>query len=96
MIDRATKAHLHDHLRWVRETLVWTLEGLSEYNIRRPMTRTGTNVLGLVKHNAVWDALRGMARRMTDASLNRIGSAAVTATVRAADAGGEGCCSRTA
>ncbi len=57
MIDEdATKAHLHDHLRWVREALVWKLDGLSEYDIRRPMTPTGTNLLGLVKHNAIWDS----------------------------------------
>lgn len=51
-----SKAHLHDHLRWVRETLVWKLDGLSEYDIRRPLTSTGTNLLGLIKHTAVWDS----------------------------------------
>ena len=56
MIDEFAKAHLHDQLRWVREALVWKLDGLSEYDIRRPMTPTGTNLLGLVKHNAVWDS----------------------------------------
>ncbi|MCU1399247.1 MAG: type restriction-modification system methyltransferase subunit [Acidimicrobiales bacterium] len=56
MIDDAAKSHLHDHLRWVREALVWKLEGLSEYDVRRPMTATGTNLLGLVKHNAIWDS----------------------------------------
>jgi hypothetical protein len=29
---------------------VWKLDGLSEYDARRPMTPTGTNLLGLVKH----------------------------------------------
>ena len=56
MIDADVKAHLHDHLRWVREALVWKLEGLSEYDVRRPLTSTGTNLLGLVKHNAVSDS----------------------------------------
>ena len=56
MIDEFAKAHLHDHLRWVREALVWKLDGLSEYDIRRPMTSTGTNLLGLVKHNAISDS----------------------------------------
>jgi len=56
MIDDVGKAHLHEHLRWVREALVWKLDGLSEYDIRRPMTPTGTNLLGLIKHNATWDA----------------------------------------
>ena len=30
--------------------LVWKLDGLGEYDIRRPLTATGTNLLGLVKH----------------------------------------------
>jgi len=46
------KGDLHDYLRGARETLVWKLQGLSEYDIRRPLTPTGTNLLGLVKHNA--------------------------------------------
>jgi hypothetical protein len=56
VIDQVAKDHLHDHLRWVREALVWKLDGLSEYDIRRPLTATGTNLLGLVKHNAIWDS----------------------------------------
>jgi len=56
MIDEFAKAHLHDHLRWVREALVWKLDGLGEYDIRRPLTSTGTNLLGLVKHLAVWES----------------------------------------
>ena len=56
MIGVALKEHLHDHRRWVREVLVWKLEGLSEYDVRRPLTVTGTNLLGLVKHCAIWDA----------------------------------------
>jgi hypothetical protein len=45
------KADLHTYLRGARETLVWKLDGLSEYDIRRPLTPTGTNLLGLVKHS---------------------------------------------
>jgi Protein of unknown function (DUF664) len=56
MIDEFAKEHLHDHLRWVREALVWKLDGLCEYDIRRPLTATGTNLLGLVKHLAVWES----------------------------------------
>ena len=56
MIDDVAKAHLHDKLRAVREALVWKLGGLSEYEIRRPLTSTGTNLLGLVKHNAISDS----------------------------------------
>jgi uncharacterized damage-inducible protein DinB len=56
VIDEFAKEHLHDQLRWVREALVWKLDGLSEYDIRRPLTSTGTNLLGLVKHLAVWES----------------------------------------
>ena len=46
------KGDLHGYLRGARETLVWKLEGLREYDIRRPLTPTATNLLGLVKHSA--------------------------------------------
>ncbi|MGZ0200527.1 DinB family protein [Streptomyces sp. RM1] len=46
------KADLHRYLQTAREALLWKLEGLSEYDIRRPLTPTGTNLLGLVKHVA--------------------------------------------
>jgi hypothetical protein len=39
MNDDVVKAHLHQKLRAARETLVWKLDGLSEYDIRRPKTR---------------------------------------------------------
>ncbi len=52
MIDEFAKEYLHDDLRRIREALVWKLDGLSEYEIRRPLTSTGTNLLGLVKHAA--------------------------------------------
>jgi len=35
---------------------LWKLVGLSEYDIRRPMMPTGTNLLGLVKHVASVEA----------------------------------------
>ncbi|MET9629407.1 DinB family protein [Lentzea sp. NPDC006480] len=46
------KADLHRYLRTAREVLLWKLDGLSEYDARRPLTPTGTNLLGLVKHVA--------------------------------------------
>jgi len=49
------KSDLHRYLRQGREALVWKLEGLSEYDARRPLTPTGTNLLGLVKHVASVD-----------------------------------------
>ncbi|MDX3753636.1 DinB family protein [Streptomyces sp. AK08-02] len=46
------KADLRFYLQSARDALLWKLEGLSEYDIRRPLTPTGTNLLGLVKHVA--------------------------------------------
>ncbi|WP_405557322.1 DinB family protein [Streptomyces sp. NBC_01171] len=46
------KADLLRYLRSAREALLWKLDGLSEYDARRPLTPTGTNLLGLVKHAA--------------------------------------------
>ncbi len=56
MIDEFAKEYLHDALRWNREALVSKLDGLSEYDIRRPLTTTGTNLLGLIKHLSVSEA----------------------------------------
>jgi uncharacterized damage-inducible protein DinB len=44
------KADLHRYLKTGRDALVWKLEGLSEYDARRPLVPTATNLLGLVKH----------------------------------------------
>lgn len=52
MTNFDAKAELLDYLQGARETLLWKLDGLSEYDIRRPLTPTGTNLLGLVKHQA--------------------------------------------
>ncbi|MFR9727453.1 DinB family protein [Streptomyces sp. MS19] len=46
------KADLRRYLDIARDVLLWKLDGLSEYDIRRPLTPTGTNLLGLVKHVA--------------------------------------------
>lgn len=43
---------LKRYLREAHEALLWKLDGLSEYDVRRPMTQTGTNLLGLLKHVA--------------------------------------------
>lgn len=56
MIDEFAKAYLHDALQWARADLVRKLEGLSEYDVRRPRTLTGTNLLGLVKHLTLSEA----------------------------------------
>jgi hypothetical protein len=44
------KALLHHHLKLARDALVYKVEGLSEQDRRRPMTGTGTNLIGVVKH----------------------------------------------
>jgi uncharacterized damage-inducible protein DinB len=46
------KETLHRYLQNQREAVLWKLEGLSDRDVRWPMTPTGTNLLGLVKHLA--------------------------------------------
>ena len=52
MPETNPKADLHRYLQAARAALLWKLDGLSEYDIRRPMVPSGTNLLGLVKHLA--------------------------------------------
>ena len=40
------------YLQGLRETVLWKVEGLDERDQRMPLTRTGTNLLGVVKHLA--------------------------------------------
>lgn len=55
--SEATFKHaLHHDLQAGREALLWKLEGLGDYDLRRPMVPTGTNLLGLVKHTASVEA----------------------------------------
>jgi hypothetical protein len=56
MIDEFAKAYLHDYLKHIREAMLAKVDGLSEYDARRPLTTTGTNLLGLIKHLATWEA----------------------------------------
>jgi hypothetical protein len=50
------KATLRRYLQQGRDALVWKLDGLGEYDIRRPMTPTGTSLLGLIKHDTATEA----------------------------------------
>lgn len=50
MEGRDPKADLHRHLQAGRDAVLSKLDGLSEYDIRRPLVPTGTNLLGLIKH----------------------------------------------
>lgn len=56
MIDEFAKDSLHRRLRRDREALLWKLDGLAAYDARRPLTATGTSLLGLVKHVATVEA----------------------------------------
>ena len=46
------KADLLHYLQGARGAMLWKLDGLTEYDARRPLTPTGTNLLGMVKHLA--------------------------------------------
>ena len=46
------KAVLLRYQRSARAAVTWKLEGLSDHDVRRPLTPTGTNLLGVVKHLA--------------------------------------------
>ena len=52
MDDDEAKATLHRYLRLGSDALLWKLDGLGEYDARRPLTPTGTNLLGLLTHLA--------------------------------------------
>lgn len=47
------KESLHASLDGHRDAVLWKLDGLDDEQLRRPMTPSGTNLLGLVKHLAV-------------------------------------------
>ncbi|HEY1828551.1 MAG TPA: DinB family protein [Acidimicrobiales bacterium] len=57
MTADAMKAALQMYLDEGRHALLLKLEGLGEYDLRRPLTPTGTNLLGVVKHVATMEAL---------------------------------------
>jgi uncharacterized damage-inducible protein DinB len=44
------KAVLQHYLQAGREALIWKLDGLTERDVRLPRTRTGNNLLGVLKH----------------------------------------------
>ena len=48
----SAKDDLRRYLQEGRDAVLWKLEGLGEHDVRRPLTPTGTNLLGLVKHLA--------------------------------------------
>ena len=46
------KTSLHVSLERHRDAVLWKVDGLNDADLRRPMTPSGTNLLGLVKHLA--------------------------------------------
>lgn len=52
-IDELTM--LRTYLQRGRDAALWKIDGLSERDLRRPLTATGTNLLGVVKHLASTD-----------------------------------------
>jgi uncharacterized damage-inducible protein DinB len=56
MAEPSVKADLQRYLQAGRDALLWKLDGLSDRDARRPLTPTGTNLLGLVKHVASVEA----------------------------------------
>lgn len=52
MSSARAKDTLRRYLDDARQAMLWKLDGLSEYDARRPLTARGTNLLGLVKHLA--------------------------------------------
>jgi hypothetical protein len=44
------KSELHQYLQQTRALLLAKLDGIGEYDRRRPLVPSGTNLLGLVKH----------------------------------------------
>jgi hypothetical protein len=52
MSEPDLKEVLRLYLQRARDAMLWKLDGLGEYDVRRPLTPTATNLLGLVKHLA--------------------------------------------
>jgi Protein of unknown function (DUF664) len=44
------RSDLHRYLQESRDAVVRALDGLTDYDVRRPLVPSGTNLLGLVKH----------------------------------------------
>ncbi len=52
-MDVSERDTLHRYLHAGRDALRWKLDGLDELDARRPLTPTGLNLLGLVRHVAI-------------------------------------------
>jgi uncharacterized damage-inducible protein DinB len=56
MSETEQKAVLQRYLQEARDAVLWKLDGLGEYDLRRPVVPTGTNLIGLVKHLAATES----------------------------------------
>ena len=54
--NEAAKGALIEALARLQEAVLWKLDGISDYDLRRPLTATGSNLLGIVKHLAAVQA----------------------------------------
>jgi uncharacterized damage-inducible protein DinB len=52
VVTMDAKATAWHYLKNAREQVIWKVEGLPERDQRMPLTPTGTNLLGVVKHLA--------------------------------------------
>ena len=55
-MDSDPKQTLSGYLQQGREAVLWKLDGLGERDRRRPLSPTGTNLIGLIKHLASVEA----------------------------------------
>ncbi len=56
MDDAIITARLAEEVIEFGDAIVANLAGLSDHDIRRPLVPSGTNLLGLVKHVAIWES----------------------------------------
>ena len=66
------KGVLHSYLCGARETLVWKLDGVGEYDSRRPLTPTGTNLLGLMPQATAYAAPAGLTEPANVTRIDRL------------------------
>jgi Protein of unknown function (DUF664) len=76
------KDDLQRYLQTARDAVLWKLDGLAEYDAPRPLTPTGTSLVGLVKHLARVEAELGTQTSSASSSTARPGSGPTTTTSR--------------
>jgi hypothetical protein len=87
MTESSVKSQLHRYRQQGRDAMLWKLDGLDDYDQRRPLTPSGTDLLGTVEHLAIvelaclgptfgrpFDELSPVARRRGPADRRRVGA----------------------